>query len=234
LLPSLWTVGREVHAPARDLTGQCRIAGTVPSGLPACHPFAAMTRRPRPLPPPTEASLHEAALAHLARFAATRAGLLRVLTNRIARWARTAELADDERDRAIATARAAAEAVVARLAAAGAVDDAAFAVARARRLARSGRSAAAIGAHLAAKGAGEVAGDAIEAALPDDDARLAAALIAARKRRIGPYGPPDPTPDARRRALAALARAGFPRALAEAALAMDVEEAEARIAAFRR
>ena len=193
-----------------------------------------MTRRPRPLSRPTEASLHEAALAHLARFAATRAGLLRVLSNRIARWARSAELAEDERGSAIADARAAAEAVVERLAASGAVDDAAFAASRARRLARSGRSAAAIGAHLAAKGAGDAAEGAIEAALPDDDARLAAVLIAARKRRIGPYGPPDPPPEARRKALAALARAGFPRALAEAALAMEAEEAEARIAAFRR
>jgi regulatory protein len=193
-----------------------------------------MTRRPRPIARPTEASLHEAALAHLARFAATRASLLRVLANRIARWARSAAIGEEDRGRAIAEARAAAEAVVARLAASGAVDDAAFAAARARRLARRGRSAAAIGAHLAAKGAAETAEEAIGAALPDDDARLAAALIAARKRRIGPYGPPDPPPEARRRALAALARAGFPRAIAEAALAMDAEEAEARIAAFRR
>lgn len=183
---------------------------------------------------PTEASLHEAALAHLARFAATRAGLLRVLSNRIARWARTAELAEDERAGAVAAARAAAEAVVARLAAAGAVDDAAFATARARRLARAGRSAQAIAAHLAAKGAGGAADDAIGSALPDPEAELAAALIAARKRRIGPFAPPDMPPEVRRKALAVLARAGFSRAAAEAALAMDAEEAEARIAAFRR
>lgn len=193
-----------------------------------------MTRRARTPHRPTEASLHEAALAHLARFAATRAGLLRVLGNRIARWARTADLAEDERAAAVAEARAAAEAVVARLAAAGAVDDAAFAATRARRLARAGRSAQAIAAHLAAKGAGAVARDAIGSALPDPDAQLAAALIAARKRRIGPFGPPDPPEEVRQKALAALARAGFARAVAEAALAMDAEEAEARIAAFRR
>jgi regulatory protein len=193
-----------------------------------------MPCRASPSPPPTEASLHEAALAHLARYAATRAGLMRVLNNRIARWARAAELAEQDRAGAIAAARAAAEAVVARLAAAGAVDAAAFAVARARRLARAGRSAAAIAAHLAAKGAGEAAAEAIGTALPDHDAELAAALIAARKRRIGPYGPADASPEARRKALAALARAGFARPVAEAALAMDAEEAEARIAAFRR
>lgn len=193
-----------------------------------------MPRRTRSPPRPTAASLHEAALAHLARFAATRAGLLRVLTNRIARWARQAELAEDERRAAVAEARAAAEAVVARLAAAGAVDDAAFAAARARRLARAGRSAPAIAAHLAAKGAGAAADEAIGSALPDPDAQLAAALIAARKRRIGPFGPPDAPPEARQKALAALARAGFSRAVAEAALALGADEAEARIAAFRR
>jgi regulatory protein len=193
-----------------------------------------MPRPTRTPPRPTEASLHEAALAHLARFAATRAGLLRVLANRIARWAHVSGLTDEERDEAVTTARAAAEAVVARLVAAGAVDDAAFAAARARRLARAGRSGAAIAAHLAGKGAAAAASAAIADALPDAEAELAAALIAARKRRIGPYGPPDPPEEARRKALAALARAGFGRAVVEQALAMDAEEAEARIARFRR
>ena len=40
--------------------------------------------------PPTEATLHEAALAHLSRYAASRAGLTRVLDRRCERWARAA------------------------------------------------------------------------------------------------------------------------------------------------
>ncbi|NVN30925.1 regulatory protein RecX, partial [Endobacter medicaginis] len=48
-------------------------------------PPAVPSRRP-PGPPPSGHVLHEAALRHLARFAATRAGLLRVLDRRIARW----------------------------------------------------------------------------------------------------------------------------------------------------
>lgn len=193
-----------------------------------------MPRRTRPPSPPTEAALQEAALAHLARYAATRAGLLRVLERRIRRWAQGGAPAGEAGEAALARARAAAERVVARLAAAGALDDAAFAAARAHRLARAGRSAMAIAAHLAARGAEGEAAAAIDAALPDREAELAAALIAARRRRIGPFGPPDPSPEARRKALAALARAGFPRSIAEAALAMDRAEAEARIAAFRR
>ncbi len=187
-----------------------------------------MHRSRRSTVAPTEAALEEAALAHLARYATTRAALLRVLDRRIARWAEAtgAEEAD------IASARAVARRVVERLAAKGAVNDAAFAEARARRLAQSGRSAVAIAAHLAQRGAGEEAGPAIEAALPDEEAAIAAALITLRRRRLGPFSP-DPTAH-RDKALAALARAGFSRRIADAALATGWEEAEALIARFRR
>ena len=50
---------------------------------------ARSSRAERPAgPAPTRAKLHEAALAHLAKFSATEAGLIRVLDRRIARWAR--------------------------------------------------------------------------------------------------------------------------------------------------
>ncbi len=106
-------------------------------------------------PAPTEARLQEAALAHLARFAATEVGLRRVLERRVDRWARRAEA--EGQDAAaiaavIAPAKRAAAVVAQRLVTAGAVDDAAFAAARARRLARTGRSRLAIAAHLGAKG----------------------------------------------------------------------------------
>src|SRR5215218_4105656 len=50
------------------------------------------TSAPAAGPPPTEAALHQAALAHLARFAASEAGLRRVLERRVDRWARRAEV----------------------------------------------------------------------------------------------------------------------------------------------
>lgn len=192
-----------------------------------------MPRRTAP-PRPTEASLREAALAHLARWSTTEAGLRRVLLNRVRRWVRAAGLEGEAAEAALAEGEEAAARVVARLAAAGAVSDTAFAEARAVSLARGGRSRAAIAARLAAKGAGAAAEAALAAALPDREAELAAACIAARRRRIGPYAPEPEDPEARRRGLAALARAGFPRAVAEAVLAMPAEEAEARIARFRR
>ncbi|MDN3565510.1 regulatory protein RecX, partial [Paeniroseomonas aquatica] len=83
-------------------------------------------------PAPTEARLREAALAHLARFAATEAGLRRVLQRRVDRWARRAE-AEGLDAAAAAAARALAAAVARQLVATGVVDDAAFAEARARR-----------------------------------------------------------------------------------------------------
>ncbi|WP_149539789.1 RecX family transcriptional regulator [Siccirubricoccus phaeus] len=185
-------------------------------------------RAPKPAgPAPDEAALREAALAHLARFAATEAGLRRVLQRRVDRWAQRAA-AEGQDPEAIAPAaaasRALAGAVARRLASAGAVDDAAFAEARARRLARSGRSRRAIAAHLAGKG---VAQAVAAAALPDAAAELDAALAQCRRRRIGPFARGEAEP--RLKALAALARAGFGREAAEAALDMAPEEAEARL-----
>ena len=190
---------------------------------------------PPPGPLPTEALLHEAALNHLARFAATEAGLRRVLERRVDRWARRSEAAGEAPD---AVAPRAAEAkrhaatVARKLAGSGAVDDAAFAAARVRRLSRGGRSRRAIAAHLAAKG---VARAAAAAALPEEEgAELDAALAQCRRRRTGPFAREPLSPEARLKALATLARAGFPRGVAEAALDMAPEEAEARLNALRQ
>lgn len=179
------------------------------------------------------ASLHEAALAHLSRYATTRAGLERVLKRRIGRWARVAEGEPEAIAAAVAEARSAVLAVVERLAAAGAVDDAAFAAARARRLARGGTSRRGIAAHLLRHG---VSGAALDAALPSDPAaELLAALALARRRRIGPFrAAPLADADARRHELAVLARAGFAQAVARQALAMPRAEAEERLAAEKR
>ncbi|PHK95823.1 hypothetical protein CR162_05600 [Pseudoroseomonas rhizosphaerae] len=194
-------------------------------------------RRPRPQAgrPPDAAVLREAALRHLARFAATEAGLARVLQRRVARWAQRAE-AEGQDGAAIAriaaAGRAAALEVAHRLAQAGAVDDAAFAAARARRLQQGGRSRRAIAAHLAAKG---VAASAAEAALAEAAAdELAAALGHLRRRRAGPFAATPPDAAARLKAMAALARAGFPREVAERALDLPPGEAEERLLASRR
>lgn len=193
-------------------------------------------RQPRPAGnAPSAGRLRDVALAHLSRFAATEVALRRVLERRIDRWARAAEAEGQPRETtaaAAATARAAAAEVAQSLVAAGAVDDAAFAESRARRLARAGRSRRAIAAHLAAKG---VAAETAAASIPnDEDAELAAALAYCRRRRIGPFAREAADVDARRKALAALARGGFSQPVARRALAMDPTEAEDRLLAARR
>jgi len=172
---------------------------------------------------PDEAALHEAALRHISRYVTTQAGLIRVLDRRVARWARAAA-PDPE---VLVGLHAAARRIAARLTAAGAVDDAAFAAARSVRLARAGHSRRAIAAHLAAKGVDGALG---RAALPRDDAtELAAALTTLRRRRMGAFGPAPDAPT-RQRQLAVLARAGFEQGLARRALAMAREEAETLLA----
>ncbi|MGX9966902.1 regulatory protein RecX [Roseomonas sp. F4] len=191
-------------------------------------------RAPRPPgPPPAAGRLREAALAHLARFAATEAGLRRVLQRKVDRWARAAEaFGMTDLGAAIAAGKQAAAEVARDLAAAGTVDDAAFAESRARRLLRTGRSRRAALAHLAQKG---VDAETAAAALPaGEGTELDAALALCRRRRFGPFAQTEASPEAHRKALATLARAGFDRTTAEAALRMEVEAAEARFFAFRQ
>lgn len=185
---------------------------------------------------PDSASLREAALSHLARFAATEAGLRRVLERRVDQWARRAGQEDPSRREAItadaAQARLAAAEVARALVAAGAVDDATFAAARARRLARAGRSRRAIAANLATKG---VAAAIVEAALPDGpEAEFDAAIAFCRRRRVGPFARDAMDAAARLKALGALARAGFSRDIATRAMALTPEDAEERLLASRR
>jgi regulatory protein len=186
-------------------------------------------------PPPDAASLHDAALDYLARYAATEVGLRRVLERRVDRWARSAlaavGAAEDVAGQA-GNARRIVHEVVTRLAAVGAVNDAAFAESRARALMRSGRSRRVVVAYLAAKG---VDTDLACSVLSDERAsELATALTLARRRRIGPFrvgGPPDQA--GRLRELAILARAGFPQTVAREALAMAADEAEALVIQLR-
>jgi regulatory protein len=197
-------------------------------------------RLPADLPPPDAGRLRDAALAHLARFGTTEAGLVRVLDRRVARWVRNQQQLGAPPERLAAQAAAAREAVraVARsLVGSGVVDDSVFAESRARSLHRSGRSRRAISAHLAAKGVDPVLADAV---LPDGaDDELAAAVAFARRRRVGPFArnvgdetsastAPDP------RVLAAFARAGFSRDVAERALSLSPEEAEEAVLALKR
>jgi regulatory protein len=188
---------------------------------------------PPPLgPAPNEGTLRDAALNYLAHYAATEAGLRRVLVRRIDRWAR-AQTDPDAAAPFLQTARAAVEDVVRRLAEAGAVSDTEFAANRARSLVRSGQSTRSIQMRLVAKGVAPDTARSVSAT--DTETELAAALVLLRKRRIGPYRVTEATdPTVRMKEMAVLARAGFSRDIAEQALDTARDDAESRIIDLRR
>jgi regulatory protein len=174
---------------------------------------------PTAVAPPTPERLHARALRYLERYATTAAHLRRVLLRRAARDAEALGLET-------ARVRVDVDAVIARLIAAGLVDDRQFALGRARRLADFGRSPARIRVALAAKGLTEPA---IEAALRElaeerDDPELAAAIAYARRRRLGPWRPPESRVEHRAKDLAALGRAGF--GYRAARLVVDADDPE--------
>jgi regulatory protein len=181
---------------------------------------------------PDAGSLYQAALDYLARYAATQAGLRRILQRRIDRWAQ-AQADRDAAELVLRAARNAIDAVIGRLTEAGALSDAAFAESRARSLLQSGQSTRSVQMRLVAKGVAPAM--ARQAATTDADTELAAALVLARKRRIGPYRTADDDgPAVRTKEMGVLARAGFSRDISRKALDASREDAEARIFNLRR
>ena len=168
-------------------------------------------------------------MRHLSRFAATETGLRRVLERRVQRWARACAPEDAPDPEATKALRALAGDVAKALVVAGAVNDASFAEARAARLARAGRSRRSVSAHLLGKG---VAADLVEQSVGKGD-ELPVALAYAKRRRIGPFRA-EPDDAARSRDMAALARAGFQRDVAERVMAHNVDEAEAAVHRLKR
>ena len=160
----------------------------------------------------TQERLANIARYHLERFSTTAAHLRQVLMRRIDRAIRA-----HGGDRGEMAAWA--DALIARLTASGALNDAQYAAAKAASLRRKGKAPARIRAALRAKGVS--AGDAAavtpnELHPADEDAAVAAALAYAKRRRLGPFRPKERLPDDRRerlarwqKDLAAMIRAGF-------------------------
>jgi regulatory protein len=161
--------------------------------------------------------LDEWALDYLGRYASSAENLRRVLLRRVRR--RFPENATE--------ARPLIDALVVRYRESGLLDDAAYAAARVHSLHRRGASLQAIRARLAGKGvaAAEITGAVSELRLAGVDTDLAAACAFARRRRLGPYRRAAAD---RARELAAFARAGFSRRIAETVLACaDIAALEA-------
>ncbi|MEE8657898.1 hypothetical protein CGLAMM_04700 [Acetobacteraceae bacterium EV16G] len=190
--------------------------------------------------------LRDVALRHLARFATTEKRLGEVLGRRIKRWAARAQSSGEE-DEAIAAESArlhkSVPGIVSEMVRTGAVNDQSFSASRARALLRSGHSRRHAAAWLQSRGVmpQDVASgieDAMGSAEDGGANELAAALIFARKKRLGPFTSHKIAADEReggdsRRALAAFARAGFSHGTACQALAFSYEEAMDAILKFR-
>ncbi|UAK24898.1 RecX family transcriptional regulator [Sphingomonas nostoxanthinifaciens] len=152
------------------------------------------TQGRKPPSPIDAARLDALALGYVGRYATSRAKLAAYLVRKldVAGWAGEGE--------------APVAAVVARLAALGYVDDAAFARARGAALGRRGYGARRVSDALRA--AGVEAEDAAPAQVEAQDEALARALAFARRRRVGPYADAPLDRPARERALGAMLRAG--------------------------
>jgi regulatory protein len=179
---------------------------------------------PQRVPPRITASyLENAALHYLERFASSSANLRRVLLGKVDR-----SLAHWGGERAESAPLV--EAVLAKLAGLGYLDDAAYARNKAAGLHRRGMSRRAARAALVAKGVEAGLAETALAELGQEATELQAAANLARRRRLGPFRPPEARESMRAKDLAALARAGFDYATArrvvEAAGPEDLEDAE--------
>lgn len=200
---------------------------------------------------PDVTTLREVALNHLARFATTEQGLEQVLARYMRRWARRSEQANVESDvieRVVSSSGAKIAQVCQDIVRLGIVDDGSYARSKARGLTRTGRSRQAVAATLIQRGvATPVLSEALDEVLGssgDEEGRsheLGAALVLARKRRLGPFSARVSDEEAgvsvsdedTRKALGIFARHGFSRDVADAVLSMDFDEAEERVIAIK-
>jgi regulatory protein len=156
------------------------------------------TRKPRP--PLDETALRELALSYVGRFATSRAKLSAYLSRKL-------------RERGWAGAgQAPVDAVVERMAELGYVDDAAFALGKARSLTQRGYGERRVGQALRHAGISDDDGQEAHALALAQAAE--AALRFARRRSIGPFAKDDADRPQQERWLAAMIRAGHDLALA--------------------
>lgn len=180
--------------------------------MPKMEPAPQERRAPKRI---TAEYLRRAAMHYLERHAAPAVQLRRVLQRKVERSCRHHGLDP-------AAFQEMVEEVVGACVASGLVDDRRFAEARAASLRRKGRSARAVSAGLAVKGvARELVAATVQATEEDE---YAAARIAARRKRLGPWSSGDRTA-LRQKHIAALARAGFSPGIARAVVDGTGDEA---------
>ena len=179
------------------------LADSVCDGYRVWHNLGGMSRKlPRkPRPPLDKDRLNELALFYVGRYATTRAKLKSYLARKV-------------RERGFEGPGPEIERLVQRFAETGLVDDASFALSKARSLSERGYGRRRVQAALHAAGIEEE--DAGPARELTEEQAVDAAVKFARRKRIGPFASEPPDPKARERALGAMVRAGHSFDLARA------------------
>ena len=165
-----------------------------------------MSRERRPIPPLDAAALERLALRYVERFQTTRGKLVDYLRRKV-------------RERGWEGAPADPDALAAKMAALGYVDDAAYAAAKAAALTRRGLGAGRVRMALRQAKVAEADGEAAQASAADG--AVESALAFARRRRIGPFAAQAADRPQREKQVAAMIRAGHPFALARRIAAAD-------------
>ena len=155
------------------------------------------TRAPVPL---NDRRLEELALAYVGRYATTRAKLVAYLARKLRERGWDGDRQPDP------------EAIAARFADLGYVDDAAYALAKSQALASRGYGKRRLEQKLRLAGVADE--DSAAARDHADEAAVDAALRYARRRKIGPFASAAPDPRGREKAVAAMVRAGHPFGIA--------------------
>ena len=164
------------------------------------------SREPRRPPPPLDAAaLERLALRYVERFATTRGKLVAYLKRKV-------------RERGWEGHEADPVALAERMAELGYLDDRAWAESRARSLGRRGLGAARVTGALRAAGVGEE--DRAAVAVDVADRAIEAALLFAKRKRLGPWSAGLLDRPAREKAFAAMLRAGHPMDLSRRILAL--------------
>ena len=161
----------------------------------------------RSVPPLDEAALRELAVRYVGKYATTRAKLCAYLMRKVRErgW-------DGQRQPDF-------EALAARFAELGYIDDAAYALSKSRALSGRGYGKRRLAQQLRHAGvADDDSRDAFEAA---DTQAVTAALRFAERRRIGPFAAQAPDRPAREKAIAAMVRAGHDFGLARAIASLN-------------
>lgn len=182
--------------------------------------------------------LQEYTMMYLSRYNNTEKGLLRVLKAKLQRWAIKAEkegVESSEVRNKLKQGHQEIPDIIAKVKRLGIVNDHIFTEHKVSSLIRSGRSQKVIQNKLLQKG---VAFDVVQSVLDqyqDKDIELLAALVYAKKRRIGPFRRVDRelSPEIKQKEQSSFARGGFSFAMTDNVLSMDFVEAEEMIQRLR-